>query len=98
MEEKKPHVFVNKIKKNLTNNETLFRSSNPELVKKEGVDVRAKIREIFNNRNYIYKADVTITTKEGQVNKRIVGYKDDYLLTIENEKILFNDIIDIEVS
>lgn len=57
--------------------------------------VPQKIKEIFNSVNYIYKVDVIIETKEGSFKKRIIGRTNNYLITIDNERIAIDDIIDI---
>ena len=49
----------------------------------------------FDGKIYIYKVDVVIETKEGSFQKRIIGRTNDYLITMDNEKIAIDDIIDI---
>lgn len=98
---KKPSVFANKIDKDLTNNEKVFNSANKkevELERTAKVDVNAKIKEIFSSPHYVYKADTIIKTKDGVLNKRIVGKNGDKLLTIDNEFIEVKDILDIELK
>ena len=99
----KPSVFANKIDKDLNNNEKVFNSSNKkemevDLEREAKVDVNAKIREIFASPHYVYKADTVITTKDGVLNKRIVGKNGDRLLTIDNEFIEIKDILNIELK
>lgn len=60
--------------------------------------VPQKIKEIFNSVNYIYKVDVIIETKEGSFKKRIIGRTNNYLITIDNERIAIDDIIDIYIK
>ena len=91
--EKKPKVFQNTISKKLNNNRNLSVTKNNEI--KQDNNVTKKIDKIFNDRNYIYKANVDIVLKDKIVNKKIIGKIDNYLLTIDNEKILIDDIIDI---
>ena len=100
---KKPSVFANKIDKDLKNNERVFNSSNKkevevDLEREAKVDVNAKIRERFASPHYVYKADTVIKTKDGVLNKRIVGKNGDRLLTIDNEFIEIKDILDIELK
>jgi len=99
----KPSVFANKIDKELNNNEKVFNSSNKKEMevafdREVKVDVNAKIREIFASPHYVYKADTIITTKDGVLNKRIVGKNGDRLLTIDNEFIEIKDILNIELK
>lgn len=100
MDHKLPKVFANKDIRN-SNNETIYysklseKSKRPSLI---GKSVRDKINAIFNAKNYIYKADVEITLENEVVVKRIIGRTNEYLLTIQNEKIAINDIIDINYA
>ena len=78
MEKKLPKVFANKIDKKLNNNATIYYDRNA--VRNEKNDnsnsiftVNQKINQIFSSARYVYKADVIITTKNGKINKRIIG-------------------------
>ena len=68
------------------------KSSSPSL------NINQKINNIFNSNKYVYKADVSITTKEGKVIKKIIGQNKTHLITMENELIPISDIIDIEFA
>lgn len=101
MEKKLPKVFANKIDKNLNNNETVYYNKNE--LRSEQKDnsssiftVNQKINQIFSSARYVYKADVIITTKNGKMNKRIIGRNRNELITMDNEVINVNDILDIE--
>lgn len=101
MEKKLPKVFANKIDKNLNNNATVYYDKNE--VRSEQKDnsssiftVNQKINQIFSSARYVYKADVIITTKNGKMNKRIIGRNRNELITMDNEVINVNDILDIE--
>ena len=102
MEKKLPKVFANKIDKNLNNNETVYYNKNEERKIEEKdplssiLTVNQKINQIFSSARYVYKADVVITTKSGKINKRIIGRNRNELITMDNEVININDIIDIE--
>ena len=104
MEKKLPKVFANKIDKELKNNETIYYNKNEErkIEEKESLSsiltVNQKINQIFSSTRYVYKADVIITTKNGKMNKRIIGRNRNELITMDNEVINVNDIIDIEFS
>ena len=104
MEKKLPKVFANKIDKELKNNETIYYNKNEERKKKKKeslssiLTVNQKINQIFSSTRYVYKADVIITTKNGKMNKRIIGRNRNELITMDNEVINVNDIIDIEFS
>ena len=102
MEKKLPKVFANKIDKELNNNETVYYNKNEErkIEEKDSLTsvltVNQKINQIFSSARYVYKADVIITTKNGKVNKRIIGRNRNELITMDNEVINVNDILDIE--
>lgn len=93
----KPGIFVNKIDHKLNNNEKVFSSLRKNYVK-ENIDVRKKLKEIFNSPKYVYKMDVIIKTKTETLNKTIIGISNDEILTFDNEKIKISDIIDINLK
>ena len=108
MGKKLPEVFHNSIDKKLTNNEDIFYSvkENKDIIKDNKVNknlnvnksIRTKINEIFASSSYVYKASVVIKTKDNTINKRIIGRNSKYLITMDNEKIDIDSIIDIELE
>lgn len=90
----KPKVFQNPIYKELHNNSSYSVTRSNEVYNVE--DIHKKIKDIFSSNDYIYKADVVIKLNNETVEKQIIGKKDEYLLTIDNELIPINDIIDIK--
>ena len=104
---KKPNVFVNKIDKNIENNERVFYgkanekkeevSNEIKTEKVRGNNIEQKIANIFASPNYVYKVNVKITFKDKEVIKKIVGKNRNYLITMDNELIPIVDIIDIEL-
>lgn len=108
MAKKLPGVFVNTIDKELHNNEHVYVSSQEREVSVEQKDVKeehsinqpsvsSKINQIFSSRNYIYKADVSITLQDETITKKIIGKNGNYLITYENELIPIDEITDIQV-
>ncbi len=109
--EKKPTVYVNKIDRQLNNNEKVYFSKN-ENVKNEKEErksstseiinnlnkknIEQQIQEIFNSDNYIYKANVEIVTKDSTITKKIIGRNSNYLITMDNELIPIADIKEIK--
>ena len=94
-----PKVFHNKIDKKFTNNRSVYYSSSNNSSNNEVVDTRTikqKINDIFSSPNYVYKANVDITLKDKKITKRIIGRNKDYIITMDNELILIEDIIDIQ--
>ena len=58
--------------------------------------IKKKINDIFNSRTFIYKVNVIITTVDGDKECTLIARNNDSLLTLNNEKILISDIIDIK--
>ncbi len=93
-----PKVFHNKVNKNFNNNRSFYYSNN-EPIEEEKKDTRTitqKINDIFSSPNYIYKANVEITLKDKKIVKRIIGRNKNYIITMDNDLISINDIIDIK--
>jgi hypothetical protein len=100
-----PKMYQNKINKDIKNRQEVYSSltKNDErtMPKKLNDDfynhytIEQKIYNIFNSRDYIYKADVTIVTDKGTTEKRIVGKNKTNLITIDNEYIPISTIRDI---
>jgi len=94
------------IDKDINNNRCVFSSmfNNKNENKSKGIitdkrfdrfTIEQKIFNIFNAKDYIYKADVNIVTDNGILNKRIVGKNANNLITMDNEYIPISDIKDI---
>lgn len=87
-------VFENHIDKKINNNEEVYYSKDV----RESIDTKSvyqKINDIFTSRNYVYKADVIIKTKNDTLNKTVIGRNKSHLITMANELIPISDIIDI---
>lgn len=111
MEKKLPKVFANPLDHKIENNKEVFYSQNEavsEINDSESTQVPSskfsslkeksvgqKIQDIFNSKSYVYKADAKIKLKSGIVEKKIVGKNQRYLITMDNEKIPLEDILDI---
>ena len=108
MDKKLPEVFHNTINKRITNNEDVYYSANKEVGKKidtkkditnnNKINIKRKINEIFASPNYVYKANVNIVTNDGIINKKVIGRNQKNLITMDNEKINIDDIIDINIK
>ena len=93
-----PKVFHNKIDKKINNNKTVYYSNSNEDddITVDSKTVQQKINEIFSSPNYVYKANVDITLKDKKITKRIIGRNKNYIITMDNDLIPINDIIDIK--
>ena len=58
--------------------------------------IKKKINDIFNSSAFIYKVNVIITTVDGDKECTLIARNNDSLLTLNNEKILISDILDIK--
>ena len=103
MDDKFPKIYKNKISKikSKVQNNFYYHSddkSSSDLTK--GVvksKLLKKINDVFLRPNYVYQADVIIMFKNGEnKHKKIVGLKDDYIITLDNEKIKVDDVLDIK--
>lgn len=100
---KLPKIYKNNINdlKNKVQNQYILsdnslKDSNKKLSRK---DLIRKINDIFNSNDYIYGVYVNIMYKNKEKNvKKIIGYVNNNLLTIDDEKINIDSICDIEVK
>ena len=102
MKKKLPRVYANKINKSASHNKDVYYSYNeknridaPSLI---GKNINQKINTIFKSSNYVYKVVVKIYFEHGSEIKKVVGRNKNYLITIENELIPINEIVDIEFA
>ena len=59
------------------------------------ISIDQKIDNIFNDKGFVYKADVTIVTDTDTLRKRIVARNTNNIITIDNEYIPISIIRDI---
>lgn len=105
-----PEMYHNDFHKDINNNRCVFNSmiDKKEIRtykkdifsngKNDRFTIEQKIFNIFNSKDYIYKADVTIVTDEQVLKKRIIGKNNTNLITIDNEYIPISIIRDIYKS
>ena len=76
--------------------EDIKKDYNESVKELSNVDLRRKINNVFKRPDYVYKADVNIMYKNGEtIMKKLIGFKDNYLITNDGEKIYINEISDI---
>lgn len=91
-----PKVFQNSNIKN-TNRVDLYYSK--EITKpKPYININDKINNIFKDKRFVYKINVTITTKDNQFDTSIIGKTYNNLITLDNKLINIKDIIDINIK
>lgn len=99
MTKKLPNLYINKITKPINNNKTFYYTAHKEkeIIKDNPINLRDKIGKLFNSPNFVYKINVNITLKDEKIiNKDIVGEVNGKLITLDEELIEIDNIIDIE--
>ena len=88
-----PRVYQSPLGKKVDNNKELFYSRLKNSSKEKSIP--REIDRIFHDRNFVYKSEVEIETKDGIEVKTIVGRSGNYLLALDGSKIRITDILDI---
>lgn len=110
---KKPKVFANPIDKKINNNREFFDSErnvvdfdinnsyNQNLYIEENdyrnLKVIEKIEKLLNRNGYIFNVDVVIKTSDKNYHTKIAGKINNHLITLDNDVINIDDIIDLEI-
>jgi len=90
-----PKVFANEITKKIDNSQefaTVDERNEKPLTKME---LDKKISNIFKSDKYIYKIKVNVVTNTGTKELTLVGKNNLGLITIDNELIKYDTILDI---
>ena len=95
-----PKMYHTKINKDMNNTQKIYSTinNNKESIidnKYSNISIDKKIDNIFNDANFVYKADVTIVTDTDTIRKRIVARNNNNIVTIDNEYIPISIIRDI---
>lgn len=93
-----PSIFACDVKSDGNNKDVFYGERKDVSENLNRVDVVKKIDKIFSSSDYIYKADVLITLSSGKINRNIIGRNKGNLITMDNELIPIDNIIDIEKS
>ena len=88
-----PKIYHN-TKKEFKNNKEVYLSYDNKSSNNIS-DIKEKIINILNSPNFIYRTKVYIKMDNQIITKKIIGLKNDYLLTIDNELMPINKIQDI---
>ena len=102
MNKKLPNIFVNKINKKLDNNKEVYYSEHENheenvIDEFKGIkNIRDKINEMYKDVPFLYKKKVLITMKDKTFESKVISYNQNYLITMDNKRILLDDIIDIK--
>lgn len=63
--------------------------------KNDLIEINKKINKIFKSNKYVYKLNLVIVINGKKVNKLVIAKTNEYLLTMDNEKIYYSTIDDI---
>lgn len=95
---KKGKVFVNKIEKNLKNNQDyceVVENDDRKVLLNINENIEDKIDRLFNTNGYIFNVDVKIITDNKIYNTKIASRVGNNLITLDNNIIEISDIKDI---
>lgn len=87
---KLPKIYQNNIDKKINNNKEV------DYVKK--VDIKNILNEIFNGRGYSYNKEVIIETSNKVYDTYIITRTKNNIVTLEDEIINIDDIINIKIK
>lgn len=102
MKNKLPEIFKSQVENVKTNIQKSFYYHHDNkmvenLEKQDEESLLKKINNILNSENHIYNTDIIILCKNGEtINKKIIGYKDGYLLFLDESKMPLSDVYDIK--
>lgn len=90
----KSRMYQNSVSKVFNNNKKVYFSYDDKN-KKDYNDIRKKINSIINRNDFIYTTKVNIVIDSVVYIKKIIGIKDNNLVTLDNEYIPIDKIDDI---
>lgn len=98
MDKKLPKVYQNPINKDINNNLDYYVSdSNNREIPNTEENIINKINAIFKSPTHVYKSNVKIKLIDNsEIDATIVGKVNNYLLTLNGEKININKISQID--
>ncbi len=102
MNKKLPKIFQNDGARLVTNNEkvyySMYQDFPPLHEEKEEVNVLEQIQSFFRSNKYVYTKDVSIETKDRVYETRVAKLGEDYLLTLDNDKIPLSSIVSFQIK
>ena len=96
---KLPKLYTNTFDKKIDNSIEYIKINNIKENEKiySKYTIKEKIDNLFKSKNYIYKINVEIELINGNINCTIIGKTKNSLITLDNNLININDIIDIRL-
>lgn len=99
--DKLPELYTNTFSEKIDNSLEYIKISNNEKnnnSKEMSFNLKDKINNIFKSKSYIYKINVEIKLKDKIINETLIGKTKNNLITINNELISIDDIVDINIK
>ena len=95
---KKKKIYVNKILKELNNNQTSCEvKSNFASLEDNSISIEEKINKLFNTDGYVFNKSVEITTSNKKYNTKVAALLNNHLITMDNDIIDISCIKDIKL-
>lgn len=88
---KLPKIYQNEINKHINNNKKIHKINNKDI--ECNYLVKDVLDSIFNTKGYVFNKEVIIKTNDNLYDTYIVSKNNNYLLTIDNDKIDIDDIL-----
>lgn len=99
---KLPEIFVNNINKNISHNDEVYYSYKDDKIeeihnakKVDFNEMQNRINILFKSNDFVYKKKFHIITNKMEGDFEIISKSYDYLLTIDGNKIMIKDILEI---
>ncbi len=100
MSKKLPNIYRAPISKRIKNNDQVFYSAmDSQRVIPQGEskkDVRSEIDALFQEEGYLFNKNVVIKTKESSYDTALVSRNANGVITLDNDYILYDDIISFQ--
>lgn len=99
--QKLPNIYKNTIDKRINNNmeKCMVNDNNNYEINDSNmnkIEINSYIEDLFSSNTYIFNIPVIIKTNDMTYDTYLATKTNNYLLTIENEKIIIDDIISIK--
>ena len=110
---KLPKIYQNESIKKINNNKSVFDSLKDDLniidkeknIKEESqedlefksLSVRDKLKELINQKSYIFNTKVSLVFSDHEESTQIAGVINDHIITMDNEIIKIDEVKDIKI-
>ena len=91
-----PHIYKKDITKKISNNKKISFLGEDCILSKE--EILNRINALFKSDRYVFNISVYIKTRDNFYDTKIISLENDTLLTIDDDSIPINDIIDFKIK